>query len=474
MIIDCTAIAKAVDAATSSAIERLRARGIVPRMVEVLATDDAGTLSYSGTKRRKAEQLGAAYEALTFGPDAGIGDILTAIARLNADPATHGILIGMPTYKHIDAEKLLSAIAPEKDVDGLGDANSYHLFANQEARGIAPATAMAAIHILETRTTLRGKSVTLLGRGRTVGRPLAAMLTNRDASVTVCHSRTPAAVMEAAVRSADVIVAATGIPGIARSEWFRPGQVAVDCGIAFVDGKTTGDLNSAEISERGAAVSPVPRGVGTVTNAMIFANLLRSVDLAGSASKPPLRDTTLGAVFDAAASTNPTPGGGYVSAVGGYLGVSLLLKAIRISARKQNKPFYGETEAHLSGLAPRLLELAQRDSDSYQDYIDALRLPKETDVDKATRRTALKAAGTAATEVALDIMELGNAILMDAARAQHEVQPNIVADAKACISFAAAMNAVARENALANMAGAPESLRHRLDLAVAATARLLG
>jgi methylenetetrahydrofolate dehydrogenase (NADP+)/methenyltetrahydrofolate cyclohydrolase len=473
MLIDCTAIAKALDATTVATVQHLRAQGVVPRMVEIVATDDAGTLSYSGTKKRKAEQLGVEYEALAFGAEADTDSILSAIARLNADPKTHGILIGMPTYKHIESGRLLSAIVPEKDVDGLGETNGHRVFANQEATAIAPATAVAAIHILETQTSLRGKSVTVIGRGPTVGRPVAAMLTNRDASVTVCHSRTPAAVLEAAVRNADIVVAATGRPGIADPAWFRPGQIVVDCGISFVGGKTVGDLDSAAIAAQGAAVTPVPRGVGTVTNATIFANLLRSAELTGASARPSLRDTSIGALFGAAASTDPTPGGGCVSAVGGYLGISLLLKAIRISARKQDKPVFAETEARMAELAPRLLGLAQADSDAFQHYIGALRLPKETDDDKAARRAALKAASVAATEVALDIMDVGNAILSDAVKAQHEVLPTILADAKACIAFAAAMNAVARENAEANMAGASEGLKHRLDAAVAETGRLM-
>jgi methylenetetrahydrofolate dehydrogenase (NADP+)/methenyltetrahydrofolate cyclohydrolase len=248
-------------------------------MCEILATQTQGTLSYSNTKKRKAAKFGIEYEAVQFGAEVHLDEVLKKINQLNCDDRVHGILVGMPTYPHIDSEKLAAAIVPNKDVDGLGPLNSYFVFSNQEHRGIAPATAVAAIHILEKRMSLRGKSVAVIGRGRTVGRPVAAMLINRDATVTICHSRSPKAALECVVRNSEIVIAATGIPGVAQNEWFRSGQTVIDCGIAFIDGKTCGDLNALEISSSGATVTPVPKGVGLVTNSMIFGNLLRAISL---------------------------------------------------------------------------------------------------------------------------------------------------------------------------------------------------
>lgn len=279
MIIDCQTIASSLDAEILLAVQRFRESGVTPRMCEILATQTQSALSYSNTKKRKANALGIEYEARHFDQSVRLDDVLLKIAELNADDRVHGILIGMPTYSHINSEQLIAAIAPSKDVDGLGALNSFFLFSRQEHLGIAPATALAAIHILETRVSLLGKSVTVLGRGRTVGRPLAALLVNRDATVTVCHSRTATSALENVVRESEIVVTATGAPGIVQSDWFGSGQVVIDCGIAFVNGKTTGDVNSIEVSERGAIVSPVPKGVGLVTNSMIFANLLRAVNL---------------------------------------------------------------------------------------------------------------------------------------------------------------------------------------------------
>ncbi len=279
MIIDCLSISKNFDAGVQAAVQRLRDGGSTPRMCEILATHSEGTLSYSATKKRKAHALGIEYEPLNYSQEVHFTEIVDKITQLNANPEVHGILIGMPMYSHLDSEKLIATIDASKDVDGLGPTNSYFVFSNQEHLGIAPATAVAVVHILETRFSLRGRSVAVVGRGRTVGRPVGAMLTNRDATVTVCHSRTPKPELERIVRNSEILIAATGTPGVVRSEWFSRDQTVVDCGIAIVNGKTVGDLNSAEVSDRGAFVTPVPKGVGVVTNSMIFGNLLQAVKL---------------------------------------------------------------------------------------------------------------------------------------------------------------------------------------------------
>lgn len=223
--------------------------------------------------------MGIDYVGIGFAQQATSGEILSRIRELNDDGEVHGILVGMPTFSHVEGEELIAEIVRNKDIDGLGPDNSYFLYSNQEHLGIAPATAVATIHILESRTSLKGKSVALIGRGRTVGRPVAAMLINRDATVTVCHSRTPADALERTMREAEIVVSATGAPGSVEEALFRPGQTAIDCGISFVNGKTTGDLNGAALSSRGIFVTPVPKGVGLVTNSIIFGNLLRAVSL---------------------------------------------------------------------------------------------------------------------------------------------------------------------------------------------------
>lgn len=193
----------------------------------------------------------------------------------------------------------------------------------------------------------------------------------------------------------------------------------------------------------------------------------------------PLQDlssATVGALFEAAASTNPTPGGGAISAINGYLGISLLLKAIRISARKVPlEQAYGTSEVQLLALAPRLLQLAQSDSDAFGLYIKAIQLPKATSAEKDTRSLSIRAANVVATEVALDILDLGNAVLQCVDQVQDKIIPTILADVRACLEFASAMSTVARENAIANLAGMAkhDALHRRLSEAVARHTNLL-
>lgn len=182
-----------------------------------------------------------------------------------------------------------------------------------------------------------------------------------------------------------------------------------------------------------------------------------------------LAQTSLSDIFEAAASINPTPGGGCVSAIGGYLGVSLLLKAIRISARKRpNDMVFKEVEQQLLALAPKLLHSAQADSDAFRLYIQALQRPKDSEEQKTSRTIALRQASIAATEVALDILDLGNVVLQCSLQVRDKVLPTILADVYGGIELASAMNTVALENAKVNLSGlvSADALRNRFEAAI--------
>jgi formiminotetrahydrofolate cyclodeaminase len=182
--------------------------------------------------------------------------------------------------------------------------------------------------------------------------------------------------------------------------------------------------------------------------------------------------TTIASLFTAAASTASTPGGGSVTAICGYLGVSLLLKSIRVSARKQPDAIYPTLEDKLLALASQLLTAAQTDSEAFGQYIRAMQLPRATPAEQAARRQAMHDASASATESALDILDLGNAVLDCAHQLRDRVIPAIRADTRACVEIVSAMNIIARENALSNFAGADSgvdpagALRHRLNQAV--------
>lgn len=277
MLIDCRAIAGELDVATSSAIQDWKARGISPAVREIVATDNEAVHSYVRTKEKKGRSLGVEYAAIVFDRASSNERILGAIDELNGSAGVHGIMLGLPLFKHLDPELLANAIAGNKDIDGLGAANTAYLASNREHLALAPATAIAAVHILETLTGLSGRRVAVLGRGRTVGRPVAAMLVNRDATVTICHSKSRD--LDRLIAENEIVVSAIGRGLFVQTDWLRPSQIVIDCGISFIDGRTVGDVDSAAASERSVAVTPVPGGVGVVTNAMLFANLMRALAL---------------------------------------------------------------------------------------------------------------------------------------------------------------------------------------------------
>ena len=277
MLIDCRAIARRLESEIAAEVELLTSRGHRPLLCEIIATDNDGVHSYARTKAKKADALGIEYRPLVFDRSADTAAIGEAIVSLNSAADVHGIMVGLPVYKHLDGESLANLIASIKDIDGLGAINTFYLGTNQEHSAIAPATAAAAIHIIQELTSLQGRRVAVLGRGRTVGRPVAEMLVNRDSTVTICHSRSTN--IPDIVAGSEIIVSAVGRPHFIAADWLREGQLVVDCGISFVDGRTTGDVDSEEASKRGAMVTPVPGGVGVITNMIIFANLLRAIRL---------------------------------------------------------------------------------------------------------------------------------------------------------------------------------------------------
>jgi len=278
MLIDCITISNSLDAETQEAAETLRNAGVHPRICQVIATANKGVLSYSSTMRKKAQKLGIEHDEFFFEKTDSTSSIMSRVAALNSRPDVHGIIVGVPTFAHVDPEQIINLIDSSKDIDGLGYRNTYFLQTNQEHLGIAPATATAAIHILEKLTGIAGKRIAILGRGRTVGRPVATMLTNRDATVTICHSRTPN--IDQIISESDIVVSAVGRPhAFDRGSIRRPNQIIIDCGISIVDGKTVGDFESIAVSEHGVQITPVPGGVGAVTNSIIFANLLKAIRL---------------------------------------------------------------------------------------------------------------------------------------------------------------------------------------------------
>jgi methylenetetrahydrofolate dehydrogenase (NADP+)/methenyltetrahydrofolate cyclohydrolase len=267
-------LAKAVKQIVTDAAAELTAAGTPPRMAVVLASEDPASVTYAESKKKTARELGIETDICNLGPVVTQGALEDALRELSASAAVHGILLELPLAHGLDADAALDAIAPHKDIDGLTAYNLGLISCGREEEALTSATAQACIALAETQGSLSGKRVALIGRGRTVGRPLAGMLINRHATVTVCHTRTPD--LKGAIADCDIVMVAIGKARQIGGAQLREGQIVIDAGINYVNGKLVGDVDAASVEGIAAVLTPVPGGVGPLTSALIFQNLIRA------------------------------------------------------------------------------------------------------------------------------------------------------------------------------------------------------
>lgn len=275
-IIDGKALAAALRRRVAEHVARLPFQ---PALAVVLVGEDPASAVYVRNKDRAAQSAGLAVTTTRLPADTGQDALLAVVERLNADPAVDGILVQLPLPRHIAAEAVLARIDPAKDVDGLTAANAGHLIGGRPmlsldhpgGAGLAPCTPRGVMALLEAACgPLSGKRAVVLGRSALVGRPVAALLTSADATVTLAHSRT--ADLAGECRRAEVVVAAVGRADLVRADWLRPGAVVVDVGInRRPDGSLGGDV-AEECAAVAGAVTPVPGGVGPMTIACLIEN----------------------------------------------------------------------------------------------------------------------------------------------------------------------------------------------------------
>lgn len=250
-------------------------QGPPPRLQVLLAGDDPGSLWYARAKARLGARVGVRVEVERFPAAVSTATLCGAIRDWNHDASMHGILVELPLPATVDKRLVLEAIEPRKDVDGVTPVNRGLLFSGAEQEALVPATPLACLELLaEVPAPPEGKRAAVVGRGDTVGRPLAALLVTRHATVTICHTRTPD--LAAVVRQADLVFAAAGRPGVVRGEMIRPGATVIDAGITEVGDGIVGDVEWDSVAAVAGAASPVPGGVGTVTTALIMRNVLRA------------------------------------------------------------------------------------------------------------------------------------------------------------------------------------------------------
>ena len=275
-LIDGKSLAAAVRASLKNRIDALALRGTRPGLAAILAGNDPASRVYVRNKARACDETGLRSEIHEFPGDVSEGALLERIAQLNASRAVHGIVLQLPLPRHLDADRILPAISPAKDVDGFHAANLGALV--QGRPGFVPGTPAGVMRMLEhAGVALGGRHAVVVGRSTIVGKPLALLLLQKDATVTICHSKT--ADLAAVTRSADVLVAAVGRAKLVTAAMVKPGACVIDVGInRAADGKLCGDVDFAAVKEIAGSISPVPGGVGPMTVAMLIVNTVRAAE----------------------------------------------------------------------------------------------------------------------------------------------------------------------------------------------------
>ena len=269
-LIDGKAVAKVLEGEVAAEIARL---GFRPGLVAVRVGNDPASEIYVRNKARKARELGLQGTELVFPETLTEAELLAEVARLNGDQAVDGILVQLPLPKQIDAKKVIDAIDPAKDVDGFHPINVGLLHLGRPA--LVPCTPSGVMRLIEsTGVAIEGQRAVVIGRSDIVGKPVAALLLQRNATVTVCHSRTRD--LAAVAREADILVAAIGKARFVTAEMIKPGAVVIDVGINRVDGKLAGDVDFAAASAVAGWITPVPGGVGPMTIAVLMSNTVRA------------------------------------------------------------------------------------------------------------------------------------------------------------------------------------------------------
>jgi methylenetetrahydrofolate dehydrogenase (NADP+)/methenyltetrahydrofolate cyclohydrolase len=253
--------------------EEIGESGLYPRLATIIVGNDPASQMYVRMKHRACEQVGIGSVGIELPADATTRTVVDKVRTLNRDEEIDGILVQLPLPEQIDAERVIGAISPDKDVDGYHPENMGHLFLGRPRFSSCTPTGIMTL-LAEYKIPIAGARAVIAGRSINVGRPMAALLLNADATVTICHSKTKDLAEE--LKRADILVSAVGKPHFITAEMVKPGAVVVDVGINQLDGKLVGDVDFEAVKEIASAITPVPGGVGPMTIATLMENTFRS------------------------------------------------------------------------------------------------------------------------------------------------------------------------------------------------------
>ncbi len=277
-LLDGLALSKIVREDLKKRVDALRAKGIVPRLDVVVAAQDPASLAYVRMKRKWAEAAGMLGEAYEITEATSQAELLDLLHKLNANPSVHGVLLQHPLPKHLDEDEALLALGPEKDVDGITPQSLGRLVA--DLPGFRCATPLGITKILDHyKIDCTGKQAVVIGRSVILGKPMALMLLQKNATVTVAHSKTVN--LPDLCRTADILVAAVGRAEMVKGDWIKPGAVVIDAGYNKVEGRKfdVGDVEFESAALVASAITPVPGGVGPMTVASLLANCVEAAEL---------------------------------------------------------------------------------------------------------------------------------------------------------------------------------------------------
>jgi len=277
-LIDGNALSRTLRADVATRAAALRARGVTPGLAVVLVGENPASQVYVRNKVKACEDNGLHSLLEKYPADLSEAELLARVDALNEDPSIHGILVQLPLPPHIDAQKVIEAISPEKDVDGFHVASAGALMTG--APGFWPCTPYGCMKMLESiGYDLKGKHAVVIGRSNTVGKPMALLLLQANATVTVCHSATPD--IGRFTREADIVVAAVGRRNILTPAMVRPGAIVIDVGMNRNDeGRLCGDVDFEGVKEVAGWITPVPGGVGPMTITMLLVNTVEAAERA--------------------------------------------------------------------------------------------------------------------------------------------------------------------------------------------------
>lgn len=268
-------VAKEIRASLKEQINEIRTAGKrIPKLVVILVGNNTASLSYVSGKEKACREIGMENILLHLKEETTEGELLEEIQRLNEDVSVDGILVQLPLPKNMDEHKILFAIDPKKDVDGFHPYNIGKMMLQEDT--YLPCTPKGIMRLLEISgySDLSGLRAVVIGRSNIVGKPVAQLLLNRNATVTICHSRTKN--IEQICASADILIASVGQARLVKADWVKEGAAVIDVGINRVDGKLCGDVDFEDVKDKTAVITPVPKGVGPMTIAMLLENTLEA------------------------------------------------------------------------------------------------------------------------------------------------------------------------------------------------------